>query len=507
MARPADKSSSESEKSTERPTTTGAAGKSETASSSPTEAQSEGARETRDSKDAQEQTASASETRSGQGGEASSAFVERLKSQHKALQSILDKRTTAAAQPLAIAKEFAAAWLPHTLVEREVLRGIARGDGGTAETIAEIEVRKDLLNLLLANLLDQGPRGAEKAALEALAEQFSALARTGQGEENALLPAVDAFLSSGRLPLQQIERRYERARQRFGRLDDDAIGEAIALLAPRRLSVHEERQQTERERDMPRYSSQNRDRDEQGRFLPEDERESGRGGGGYRSMPQRDEGGRFVSDDERRSRGRYEEDNGRSRRSSGQDYDDDRRYGSSSRERGQGGWFGDSEGHSEASRRGWENSDHGRSGWYGDREGHSEASRRGWDNPEHGRSGWFGDREGHSEASRRGWEGSEHGRSGWYGDPEGHSEAARRGWDEGHRSQRSDDDEGRYRERAARYESDERRGGGGYESQSRRGGRYEDQDDNRGSSRGHGGWSGDPEGHSEASRRGWDRRR
>jgi hypothetical protein len=47
--------------------------------------------------------------------------------------------------------------------------------------------------------------------------------------------------------------------------------------------------------------------------------------------------------------------------------------------RAHGGWFGDPEGHSEASRRGWDDPDHGRSGWYGDPEGHSEASRRGWD--------------------------------------------------------------------------------------------------------------------------------
>ena len=32
---------------------------------------------------------------------------------------------------------------------------------------------------------------------------------------------------------------------------------------------------------------------------------------------------------------------------------------------GQGGWFGDAEGHSEAARRGWEKSDHRPSGWFG----------------------------------------------------------------------------------------------------------------------------------------------
>ena len=30
------------------------------------------------------------------------------------------------------------------------------------------------------------------------------------------------------------------------------------------------------------------------------------------------------------------------------------------------------------------------------------AAHRGWENPNHGESGWFGDSEGHSEAARRG---------------------------------------------------------------------------------------------------------
>ena len=116
-------------------------------------------------------------------------------------------------------------------------------------------------------------------------------------------------------------------------------------------------------------------------------------------------------------------------------------------DRGQGGWFGDPEGHSEASRRGWQHSDHEGSGWYGDSEGHSQAARRGWDNPDHGPSGWYGDPEGHSEASRRGWQHSSHEGSGWYGDSEGHSRAAsRRGSGGGGRGSYDEDD------RYSRYE-------------------------------------------------------
>ena len=69
----------------------------------------------------------------------------------------------------------------------------------------------------------------------------------------------------------------------------------------------------------------------------------------------------------------------------------------------------------------------------------------------------------------------------------GHAEAARRGWDE----RRDDRDDGR---RSYSSRDDDRR----YASRD---------DDQRSTGRGHGGWFGDPEGHSEASRRGWDDRR
>ena len=76
-----------------------------------------------------------------------------------------------------------------------------------------------------------------------------------------------------------------------------------------------------------------------------------------------------MSEGGSRSRGRYDDEDDRyGRRSMGRERDDDGRYsrrGGSSEGRGTGGWFGDSEGHSEASRRGWESGSHGESGWYG----------------------------------------------------------------------------------------------------------------------------------------------
>lgn len=264
----------------------------------------------------------------------------------------------------------------------------------------------------------------------------------------------------------RMKARYERLKERFADIDE-SIGEAMSLLAPRTLSVSSGRQQRRRS-EMPRYA----DRDEKGRFLPEDDSRYSRGGGGFRGGQERDEGSRYMSEGRRSFSRDVEEDEGR--------YGGGRRWIDRDRDEGEGGRY---------------------------------SSR--WSGEGRGRGGWYGDPEGHSEAARRDRERSGHGESGWYGDREGHAEAARRGWRQG----RDEDDEryGRRSEGAGRYggssgyEDEDRRGYvGRYESR-RGGGRYEDDDERyerSGRSRGgHGGWSGDPEGHSEAARKGWEHRR
>src|SRR5262249_21467056 len=87
------------------------------------------------------------------------------------------------------------------------------------------------------------------------------------------------------------------------------------------------------------------------------------------------------------------------------------------------------------------------------------------------------------------------GHGGWFGDSEGHSAASRRGWGErgGWRRGRTGGDEDGPRFMCARGEA-------GRVTSVRS--RYDDDDDDRRSGRGHGGWYGDPEGHSQAAWRG-----
>jgi hemerythrin superfamily protein len=241
-----------------------------------------------------------------------------------------------------------------------------------------------------------------------------------------------------------------------------------------------------RENDMSQ-SSMTRERDEYGRFVSEDDDRDYRrrryADDDRRSMPPRDEDGRFV-----RSRSRYDDDDrpmprrdeegrfvsGRSR----YDEDDDRRGN-----RGHGGWYGDPRGHAEASRRGWEERSGTRYRDDDDDRGYMRSRSRYED-----------------DEDRRG----RRGHGGWYGDPEGHADAAYRGWEEREGSRYRDDDDRRYARSRSRYDDDGRRRMPARDDEGRfvsSGSRYDEDDDRRGG-RGHGGWYGDPEGHSEAARRG-----
>ena len=455
-------------------------------------------------------------------GEAKSGLsdtAELLKAQHLDLQATLAKRSDVKADRAAIVKEFAAAWLPHSAVEQEILVPALKDAGIDEEKIVAIAIQKDIVNLLLADLLRDGNREFGQAKLDALAKQFDALVDGADGEETGLFALVSSAEKSIPGLNAQMKARYERLKSRFANMDE-SIGEAMVMLAPQRLSVPTSSQRNRREYEMNRYSNM-RERDDHGRFMSDDDsgysrgfRSSGRDrdeqgrfmseGGGYsrgryeddddrrysRSGPERDENGRFMSEGGSRSRGRYDDDEGRySQRSMGRERDDEGRFmsdNSSSRGRFQGddehygprslGSMGRGRDDEDRfTRRGGASEDRGHGGWYGDPEAHSEASRRAWDNPRHGESGWYGDSEGHSEASRRGWEG--------------------RG------SERSP----RYEERSRRYDEMQSRGQSRYDDD--RGYRRNDDYDRGNGGRGHGDWSGDPEGHSEASRRGWQNRR
>jgi hypothetical protein len=162
-------------------------------------------------------------------------------------------------------------------------------------------VRKDLLNIILADLISNDhSQDASSAKLEALSDAFGAYQKAAEQEREGLGEKEGDL---GR----RMKDRFDRLKGRFSDLDD-VLGEAMDLLAPRSLSVSASRRRSRRENDMPRYSSDTPERDDQGRFTSDNDRGSSRGRGGG----DRDESGRFASEG-RSSRSRYDDDDNRSR--------------------------------------------------------------------------------------------------------------------------------------------------------------------------------------------------
>ena len=448
-----------------------------------------------------------------------------LSADHRLVEQLFSsfEEATDGAQKSQLAAQICTELMVHTLVEEEIFYPACRGHM-EERLLEEAQVEHDGAKALIIEIRAGSP---DDQFFDAKVKVLSDEIKHHVQEEEKPNDGIFAKAKEGGVATPDLAKRLAVRKQE---LMEEAKAGTLGPPETRsfRVRTNAGTNQLSQEQKMARGSSSTmeRERDERGRFVSEEDdhdyrrRSSGRSrydDDRRRSMPARDEEGRFIG-----SRSRYDDD------------DDDDRRGS----RGHGGWYGDPEGHSEASRRGWDErggsrgryrDDDRRSMPARDEEGRFTSSRSRYDDDDddgrrgsRGHGGWYGDPEGHSEASRRGWDerGGSRGRyrdddrrsmpardeegrfassrsryddddddgrrgsrghGGWYGDPEGHSEASRRGWDErgGSRTRYRDDDDDR------RY------------SRSR-----DDDDDDRRGSRGHGGWYGDPEGHSQAARRG-----
>ena len=438
-------------------------------------------------------------------GKAAEDAIELLTADHQRVKELFTKFESESSQDekQAVARQVCEELVMHAVLEEDIFYAACREHGIEEQMLNEAQIEHDAAKVLIANVqmaedsyFDAEVKVLKEYVLHHLAEEENARngifahARAGGLD----LAALGAQIKARKQELLELQEMNRLPRPSLKALQLPRLTNAMRMSGDNDMARQDEQYRNERDRyeDDDRYSRGSY----YGRSRYDDERSSSRGN----DRP-RDDQGRFMSEDDR-----Y----GGSSRSSGRD---DYRSSSRGEGRGQGGWFGDPEGHSEASRRGWEergssrsesrssryrddDDDRGRSrssrdddrsqgGWFGDPEGHSEAARRGWEERSSSRSGngsrgRMSMRDDDDDRGRsRGGRDDDRGQGGWFGDPRGHSEAARRGWEErgGSRTRGRDDDEDRG---------------------SRRG-----RDDDRGQ----GGWFGDPEGHSEASRRGWAQRR
>jgi hemerythrin superfamily protein len=402
--------------------------------------------------------------------------TELLKSDHRHVEQLFSsfKKATSADQKSQLAAQICTELMVHTLIEEEIFYPACKSHM-EQRLLEEAQVEHDGAKTLIIEIKAGSPADQYfDAKVKVLSEEIKHHVREEEKTDGILAKAKEAGVATPDLAKRMASLKQELMEQ----AQAGVLGPPVTRSF--RVRTNAGTNQSSQEYSMARGSSatMERERDERGRFVSEDDddrdyrrRSSSRSryddDDRRRSMPARDDEGRFTS-----SRSRYDDED-----------DDDYRRG----RRGHGGWFGDAEGHSEASRRGWDERE-GSRGHYRDddrgrmpsrdEEGRFMSSRSRYDD--------------HDDDDRRGGRG--HG--GWYADPEGHSEASRRGWEErgGSRGRYRDDDDDRRRYMPAR--DDEGRFTG---SRSRY---ADDDDDDRRRGRGHGGWYGDPEGHSQAARRG-----
>ena len=400
-----------------------------------------------------------------------------LKSDHRNVEKLFKKFEAAqsAADKQQIARQICNELITHTQLEEEIFYPACREKKVEDDVLDEAQVEHDGAKILITDLM---ALPAESPYFDAKVTVLSEYIKHHVGEEENSSGGIFAKAKKAGVDMGALGQRLQARKQE---LKQKAETQGFDPPEPRALECFRQSPQQE-QRNMHRQYD--RDRDDQGRFTSDDDRNqgSGRSRGGYSASHQRDEdedyrsssrdGGRYSSrsssDRERDDQGRFMGDgdygpshNGGSR--------DGGRYSSRSstdRERDDQGRFmsdddnGSSRGgdrYSSRSSTGRERDDHGRfmsdddgngrsstrsSGRYGRDEGDNDgSSSRGG-----GGQGGNGDNDGHSRGMQRGREergsprysredegrrGSHSGNGdhrGWYGDSRGHSEAAQRGW-------------------------------------------------------------------------------
>jgi hemerythrin superfamily protein len=373
--------------------------------------------------------------------------TELLKTDHRHVEQLFGsfEKATDADQKSQLAAQICTELMVHTLIEEEIFYPACKGHL-EQRLLEEAQVEHDGAKTLIIEIRAGSPADQFfDAKVKVLSEEIKHHVREEEKPDGILARAKEAGVATPDLAKQMAALKQELMEQAKA----GTLGPPVTRSF--RVRTNAGMKQLSQEHNMARGSSatMERERDERGRFVSDDDdrdyrrRSSSRSryddDDRRRSMPTRDDEGQFTS-----SRSRYDDDDDRRRSMPARD--DEGRF-TSSRSR-----YGD------------------------DDDRRSSRSRSRYDDDDDDRRGGRG-----------------HG--GWYGDPERHSEASRRGWQErgGSHTRYRDDDDDRRRSMPARDDE-------GRFTSSRS--RHDDDDDDRRGSRGHGGWYGDPEGHSEAARRG-----
>ena len=304
------------------------------------------------------------EPKNGAGTASDTDPTEMLKSDHRHVEQLFSsfEEASETEQKSQLAAQICTELMVHTLLEEEIFYPACRGHMDQ-RLLDEAQVEHDGAKTLIIEIRAGSPNDQYfNAKVKVLSEEIKHHVREEEKPDGVLAKAKEAGVATSDLAKRMATRKQELMEQAKA----GALGPPVTRSF--RVRTNAGTNQLSKEDKMARGSSatMERERDERGRFVSEDDddrdyrrRSSSRSryddDDRRRSMPARDEEGRFTS-----SRSRYDDDE-----------DDDYRRG----RHGRGGWYGDSEGHSEASRRGWEERG-GSSGRYRDDDRHRDDEGR-----------------------------------------------------------------------------------------------------------------------------------
>jgi len=328
----------------------------------------------------------------GQATGAGNSAIEMLKQDHRKVESLFQQFEQADDQQKEqLAEQICSELIIHMRLEEGLFYPACREAGVEDDKMDESQVEHDGAKMLINDLLEADSDAPYfEAKVSVLKEMIKHHVEEEEEPDGGVFAQAREHGIDDASLAQQLSRRKQELQQRgVGRRPIRPV--AIGMENDFRESMGgysaDDRFRGENERGYGQRS-----RYEQNEYDRGYER-SGRRSGGSEAGYDED---RYGGSREQQNYGRRYEEDDRRLRSPHSDQDEDRRYG-----RGQGGWFGDSRGHSEASRRGWEERRDDDEGRRPARSREDDDGRRGG---REGHGGWFGDSRAHSEASRRGWQ-------------------------------------------------------------------------------------------------------
>src|SRR5882757_5838567 len=258
-----------------------------------------------------------------------------IKNDHRKVEALFEQFESASSEDkkAEIAKQVCTELIIHATIEEELFYPACREAKVEDDMLDEAQVEHDGVKVLIREIMAESPNAEfYDAKVKVLSEYVKHHVAEEEEPNNGILAKAQAADVD-------MDALGQKLQARKAELMRKAESRGLGMPVPKTLHNQPRQQRGTQQEDSRMNRNTYADRDERGRFVSDDDDDrrrysrSERDDDDRRVSRSRDERGRFESDDDRRSSSRR------------RDGDEDRRSSGGGR-----GWFGDSEGHSQAAR-------------------------------------------------------------------------------------------------------------------------------------------------------------